>query len=83
MKDELTTAMHSEFTISEETARKFAALAAIELIALGMTPDDVVRGMELPMSVEELKPFVKEWNKTAGRNRRIDPNRLTDPTPAP
>lgn len=70
MKDELTTAMHSEFTISPETERKENAFAVFQLIDLGFPIDKALGRMR--MATDDITPYVTDWNVRAKKPLVID-----------
>jgi hypothetical protein len=51
MQDELTEAMHSEFTLDEETERRFQVQTAREVVALGLfTPAKAAAVYGIPLA---------------------------------
>ncbi|MBO0947306.1 hypothetical protein [Fibrella forsythiae] len=63
MKEELTTAMHSEFTVTEVTEMKHKAFALFKMISLGYTQAEALEQMEL--SADQVRPHLAAYNKSA------------------
>jgi len=66
MKEELTTAMHSEFTVDAETDLKHTCFAALGCIADGMKAETAIEIYEIEM--EELKKNLDEYNRLFSKN---------------
>ncbi len=65
MQDELTEAMHSEFTISPETQRKHSAFAALQMIGNGCTISQAVRW---GCSTEaDIRKYQAEYEELSGK----------------
>lgn len=66
MKEELTTKMHSEFTVSRETDIKHKSFAVLGLIDSGMTVEKVLNfsGVAFP----DIKEHLVEFNELYGAN---------------
>ena len=60
MKEELTTAMHAEFEVSEETDRSLRALSLLRMEKRGIKiTDKVLEGY--PFGREEVEKYRKHW----------------------
>ena len=66
MKEELTTAMHAEFTVDEETDLKHTCWAALGCIANRMKVDRAIDIYEIEL--KDLKKNLDEYNKLFGKN---------------
>ncbi|MDQ6482249.1 hypothetical protein [Dyadobacter sp. LHD-138] len=61
MKEELTTKMHAEFTVSEETDRKLRALSLLQMERDGLNLTDE-RLEDEGISREQLEEYRKEYS---------------------
>lgn len=65
LQDELTEAMHSEFTISPETERKHSAFAALQMIGAGNTMADLINW---GCSTEaDIRKYQSEYEELSGK----------------
>lgn len=65
MQDELTEAMHSEFTISPETQRKHSAFAVLSMIYYGNTMDEALNGASC--TEEDVRKYQAEYEELSGK----------------
>lgn len=65
MNEELTEAMHGEFTLDVLAQKRHRAWAAFEWIENGGKLADVLEIMSL--SVSDLTPFVADWNALSAK----------------
>ncbi len=70
MREELTTAMHSEFTITEATELKHKAFAALEMMALGYTQAEAFRLMKL--TADQVSPHLAEFIQLTAKQVRLE-----------
>ena len=66
MKEELTTAMHSEFTVDAETDLKHRCWSVYRCIERGMSLATAIDVYEI--EIEDLKKNLDEYNKLMSKN---------------
>lgn len=66
MKEELTTAMHSEFTVDAETDLKHTCFAALGCISDGMKVETAIDVYEIER--KDLEKNLDEYNKLFSKN---------------
>ena len=70
MQDEFTAKMHEEFTLLDEAERHNAAFAVFQLVSDKIT---LIQALGyLDKSIDDVRPFVAEWNRLSTKQIHIE-----------